>query len=126
MKAKMIRPILLAQLIWLAAAPGVAQEKSDENVRRVERFQGSAKVGTKTANVSVQRYAIPGKQTVTLSLPPGFHVLTLRAGKLAAPAGGQGAVIESGHVWTAKDGEKVTVTARGETALVEVMTLVIR
>jgi quercetin dioxygenase-like cupin family protein len=121
------------QLFWVAAVPGHTQSKNagEETVRRIDRFRGSAKLspksgGPKDASMSVRQVSVPGKQRVDVALDPGFHVVTLRAGEITAAIDGKEEKHNTGDIWTVKENSRMSVTASGEAAVLEVMTLVVR
>ena len=124
---------ILAQLLPMTAVPGrmQAQNAGEETVRQVERFRGSARLNdgaarSKNANVTVRQVSIPGKQRLDVPLDPGFRVVTLRAGKVTATIDGKEEKHDTGDIWSVKENARMTVMATGETAVLEVMSLVVR
>lgn len=124
---------ILAQLLCIAAPPchAQAQKAGEEAVRQLEKFRGTAKVNPKSgvskdASMSVRQVSVPGKQRVDVPLDRGFHVVTLRAGDITAAIDGNEEKHSTGDIWTVKENSRMTVTASGEAAVLEVMSLVVR
>jgi FtsP/CotA-like multicopper oxidase with cupredoxin domain len=114
-------------LLFGAAALFLAQDQT----RQVDRFSGSAKVtakngGTKEARVTVRQISVSGKQRADVPLDPGFHLVTLRAGKVTTLIDGKEENHTTDEFWTVKENSRMAVTVGGETAVLEVISLVVR
>jgi hypothetical protein len=140
-KAMKIRDRFFMGVIFLAAAfgaalPGLGQERAETKVlvdpmtafRVTEGFQEALSLKTKTGKavalkVTVRTWSIDGilgRQTIRTS---DFTLFHLRGGKIKALIAGKEEMKIADAYWTLPAGAVLTLQVKGETALLDAMTV---
>lgn len=124
--------VLLLPFSQRAQAPPAGGDAANPGkATPVNRFEGDAQFKgkdgkSKGAHVTIRQWTIPGKQKVDALPERGFLVVTVRAGKVTSTIGGKQEQRTTGDFWTVAEGQKMSVEAAGETALLEVVSVAVR
>jgi hypothetical protein len=130
MRNRIGRTILLVVVSWRPAGllwgqPQPAGKQPGMETR--ERYQGSVTVlkNGKPVQVrgAIRQITLPGHQQVTQLPAQGFSLMQLRGGSLTILINGKEEKHVSGDFWVVPANAKVSLTATGETATVEMISL---
>lgn len=118
-------------LISLTVGAQDRNKESEQPVISVDRLATSAtftaKDGrSKDAWVTLRQASVFGKQPVEPISEPGFHIITLRAGKITTVLDGKEEKRNPGDIWTVPENAKFSLKVAGEAAVLDIVSIIVR
>ncbi len=118
-------------LIPLSVGAQDHNKDAEQRVVSTERLGTSAnfmaKDGqSKSASVILRQVSVFGKEPVDPISEPGFHVMTLRAGKVTTVLDGKEESRNAGDVWTVPENTKFSLKVKGEAAVLDIVSVIVR
>jgi uncharacterized protein YaiE (UPF0345 family) len=125
--------IAVAALSLIPRSAGAQDHNKDAEQRVIstERLGTSANFTTKdgqskSASVILRQVSVFGKEPVDPISEPGFHLMTLRAGKVTTVLDGKEEGRNPGDVWTVPENTKFSLKVEGETAVLDIVSVIVR